>query len=355
MARLRGRRPHAGRRRVVTASEHVELPAGGGAVAAVQLRKLAGQALFLTALGDDEHARRAAAEVREAYGVELHAAIRARPQRRAVTHLDAGAERTITVLGERLVPHGEDPLPWERLAEADGVYLTGGDGAAARAARAARVLVATARAADALLAGEVAVDVLVASGRDEKERASLDALPAPRLATILTDGARGGRWEGADGRSGTWPAAGCPARRSTRTAAATRSPPASRTASRPAWGCRPRSSSPPAAAPTASPAAGPTPLSSRRTVLSDRREHAPQRRHRRLAVLLRDHSRLARPVHASAEPSPRTSSPARMRGSSRCGPLSSARATTCWIGSSAALSGRSPRARDFRRAAPRAP
>jgi ribokinase len=192
---------------IVTASEHFELPAGGGAVAAVQLRKLAGKALFLTAMGFDERARRAAAALRETHGVELHAAIRPRAQRRAFTHVDAQAERTITVLGERCVPHGDDPLPWERLAASDGVYLTGGDGAAARAARAARVLVATARAADALIAGGVEVDVLVASGRDEKERAGLDALPSPRLATVLTDGARGGRWESADGGSGTWPAA----------------------------------------------------------------------------------------------------------------------------------------------------
>lgn len=195
---------------IVTASESFELPAGGGAVAAVQLRKLAGAALFLTALGDDDRGRRAAEELRDEHDVELHAATRARAQRRAFTHLDAAAERTITVLGERLVPHGTDPLPWERLAQADGVYLTGGDGSAAQAARAARVLVATARAADAVLAGAVVPDVLLASGRDEKERAGLEALPPPRLATVLTDGARGGRWEGADGGSGSWPVAPLP-------------------------------------------------------------------------------------------------------------------------------------------------
>ena len=195
---------------IVSASEHLELPAGGGAVAAVQLRKLAGAALFLTALGDDERARRAAAELRETHGVELHAAIRPRPHRRAFTHLDAHAERTITVLGDRLVPHGDDALPWGRLADVDGVYLTGGDGAAARAARAARVLVATTRAADALTAAEVAADVLVASRRDEKERVALDGVPAPRRATVLTDGAHGGRWEGADGTEGAWAAAAPP-------------------------------------------------------------------------------------------------------------------------------------------------
>jgi ribokinase len=202
------RMPAAGE--IVIASETFELAAGGGAVAAVQLRKLAGSVLFLTALGDDERGRFAAAELCERHGLDLHAEIRARPQRRAFTHLDAAAERTITVLGERLVPHGGDALPWARLAACDGVYLTGGDGAAARAARAARTLVATSRAADALLAGDVAPDVLIASGRDEKERTAVAALPAPRLATVLTDGARGGRWEGADGTSGAWAAAALP-------------------------------------------------------------------------------------------------------------------------------------------------
>jgi ribokinase len=195
---------------IVAASDVFELAAGGGAVAAVQLRKLAGAALFLTVLGDDECGRLAAAELRDEHRLELHAAGRGRPQRRAFTHLDAAAERTITVLGERLVPHGDDPLPWERLGGVDGLYLTGGDGAAARAARGARVLVATSRAADALLAGGVTPDVLIASGSDEKERTGLEALPSPWLATVLTDGARGGRWQAADGSHGTWPAAALP-------------------------------------------------------------------------------------------------------------------------------------------------
>jgi len=202
------RMPVAGE--IATATDTFELAAGGGAVAAVQLHKLAGTAMFFTVLGNDERGRLAAAELRDEHGLELHAAIHERPQRRAFTHLDAAAERTITVLGDRLVPHGADPLPWERLADADGVYLTGGDGAAARAARTARVLVATSRAADALLAGDVAPDVLIASGRDEKERAGLEALPAPRRATVLTDGSRGGRWEGADGAGGSWTAAALP-------------------------------------------------------------------------------------------------------------------------------------------------
>jgi len=196
---------------IVTATEHFALPAGGGAVAAVQLRKLAGAALFLCALGDDELGERSARELRERHGVELHAVTRAgRAQRRAFTHLDANAERTITVLGARLVPHRDDPLPWDELARLDGVYFTGGDAAAARAARAARVLVASARAHEALLEANVTPDVLVASTRDEKERAGAAALRPPPRWLVLTDGARGGRYEAADGSSGSWPAAELP-------------------------------------------------------------------------------------------------------------------------------------------------
>jgi ribokinase len=191
---------------IVTATEHFEAAAGGGAVAAVQLRKLAGAALFLTAVGEDALGSRAAAELRERHDVELHAVVRRCPQRRALSHLDAAAERTITVLGERLVPHGGDPLPWDALPGLDGIYFTGGDAAAARAARSARVLVATTRAQDALLAAGVAPDALVASATDAKERAGVAALPPPRWL-VLTHGARGGRWHGAEGSEGGWAAA----------------------------------------------------------------------------------------------------------------------------------------------------
>ena len=102
---------------IVQAGEHWEEPAGGGAVAAVQLARLAGECLFLTALGDDDLGHRAKLEL-EALGLRVEAAWRSEPQRRAFVHVDADAERTITVTGERLGPHGDDPLPW---AELDGV------------------------------------------------------------------------------------------------------------------------------------------------------------------------------------------------------------------------------------------
>ncbi len=130
---------------IVHASEVWEEPAGGGAVAAVQLARLAGECLFITALGDDALGHRAKQDL-ERLGVRVEAAWRSEPQRRAFVHVDADAERTITVMGERVGPDGDDPLPWAELNGTDAVYFTAGDSAAVRRARAARKLVATVRA-----------------------------------------------------------------------------------------------------------------------------------------------------------------------------------------------------------------
>jgi ribokinase len=201
------RLPDAGE--IVSATEWWQAPGGGGAVAAVQLAKLAGRATFFTAVGDDDLGRRARAEL-EALGVEVHAAVRAVPQRRALTHVDRSGERTITVLGERLVPAGGDPLPWAALEEVDGVYFTGGDAAALRHARKARVLVATPRARNPLEHAGVHVDALVHSAGDPDESRSAETIrPAPRLV-VATAGLEGGRYGGAEGETGTWEAAPLP-------------------------------------------------------------------------------------------------------------------------------------------------
>ena len=196
---------------IVTAEEQFAVPAGGGAVAAVQLRRLAGRADFFTVVGDDELGARARRSLAADHGLDVHATARAgRAQRRAFTHLDRNAERTITVLGERLVPRGEEPLPWERLDGADAVYWTGGDAGAARAARRARVLVASGRAPEGLIDAGVMPDVVIASASDEKERAGIATLgPGPRW-TVVTDGARGGTYTAADGSTGRWQTAPLP-------------------------------------------------------------------------------------------------------------------------------------------------
>ena len=194
---------------IVHASETWQAAGGGGAVAAVVLARLAGSADFLTALGDDPIGHRVAEEL-DGLGVAVHAAWRSKPQRRGFTFVDDDHERTITVMGERLVPHAEDRLPWDLLDGADAVYFTGGDPGALRAARKARVLVATPRARGVLAEGGVALDALVLSGSDASEAYRPGELDPPPRFVVSTLGARGGSFTSAEGRTGTWAAAPMP-------------------------------------------------------------------------------------------------------------------------------------------------
>jgi ribokinase len=188
-----------------------EEPAGGGGVAAVQLARLAGGADLFTALGDDDLAARSRERLAE-LGVSVHSATREAPTRRAFTFVDQQGERTITTIGERLAPRGDDPLDWDLLREADGVYVTAGDAAAITAARGARVLTATPRTGPALAEANVKVDALVFSDEDEYERGLAAELEPPPGLLVATRGGAGGHYERADGGSGTWPAADPPGR-----------------------------------------------------------------------------------------------------------------------------------------------
>ncbi len=196
--------PRAGE--VVHATLAFAEPAGGGAVAAVELARLAGGADLYTALGDDALGDRAQERLTQ-LGVTVHAARRAEPTRRALTLVDDAGERTITTLGPRLSPQAADGLPWERLAETDGVYFTAGDGGALAAARQARVLVATPRAR---ASGVVPLNALVYSAGDPIEREAAAALAPSAAIVVVTRGAAGGDYATADGRRGTWPAAPLP-------------------------------------------------------------------------------------------------------------------------------------------------
>ena len=190
---------------IVHAHETWQEPGGGGAVTAVQLAKLAGEATFFTALGDDELGHRAYREL-TALGLRVHAGWRDEPQRRGFVYLDPAGERTITVIGARLAPSGGDPLPWGELARADAVYFTAGDAAAVEAARAAKTLVATARALEPLAEAGVTLDALVASRSDAGEpyeHGDLD--PEPQLV-VRTAGSAGGEWERPGRESGRYEA-----------------------------------------------------------------------------------------------------------------------------------------------------
>jgi len=194
---------------IVHVHETWEEPGGGGAVAAVQMAKLAGGATLFTALGDDELGHRAHRALTD-LGLRVEVTWRDEPQRRGFVHVDSGGERTITVIGSRLGPSGDDPVDWTALAEAGAVYFTAGDAGALRAAGAAEVLVATARGLETLIAAGVELDALVASGKDSGERYERGQVePEPRVV-VRTAGAAGGEWERADGQTGRYPATPLP-------------------------------------------------------------------------------------------------------------------------------------------------
>lgn len=195
------RLPAAGE--IAEARDDFTVTAGGGAVAAVVMRELAGAASFWTAVGDDARGAAAVAELRDEHGLEVHAARRSAPTRRGFTHLAADGERTITVVGERLAPAGADEVAG--AATADAVFVTAADLEALRAARGARVLVATPRVGPLLATADVALDVLVASATDAGEQVDLERWVAPPRAVVRTAGARGGTWTTDAGETGTWP------------------------------------------------------------------------------------------------------------------------------------------------------
>ncbi len=183
-------------------------PAGGGAVAAGQMVKLAGNCDFFTAVGNDK----AGAHVREGLegiGLAVHAAVHDEPQRRAFVFIDAGGERTITSIGKKLHPLGSDPLPWDALPAIDALYFTAGDVQALRAARQARVLVATARELPTLVEAGVQLDALVHSATDPGEEYEPGQInPEPKLV-VATKGSEGGSFVAGD-KSGAYAATELP-------------------------------------------------------------------------------------------------------------------------------------------------
>jgi ribokinase len=177
---------------VVHALETWEEVAGGGAVAAVQLANLNGSVQFFTSFGNDELGRRARDELTER-GVIVHAVTAPLAQPRQFAFIDGDGERTIAIVGRRLVPSGGDAaLPWEQLARCDAVYFVSGDVAALRAARRSRMLVAASSGLATLRRAAQELDVLVGSGEDAAERFEPGELDPPPKVVVTTSGALGG-------------------------------------------------------------------------------------------------------------------------------------------------------------------
>jgi len=174
---------------------HLEDPVcfggGGGGVAFYQLAASDAELHLFTALGDDE----AGAFVEQqlaATTATIHAARRHEPHTRDVAMIDPSGERTIVVVGQPLHPRASDPLPWELLPELDAVYFTAQDPQLLIRARAARLLLATARRKQAIAASGVRLDAIVGSVSDAREAGIPDDYDPRPAVLVMTDGARGG-------------------------------------------------------------------------------------------------------------------------------------------------------------------
>ncbi len=179
---------------------HLERPVamagGGGAITFFQLVRSPAEVHFFTALGDDAAGAEVEAALR-ASGALIHVARRPHAHHRDLVLVTPEGERTIIVMQPPLHPRIDDPLPWDTFADCDAVFFTGDDPAVLRAARAARLLVVTARRAAVIAAAGIEADVVVGSLNDPREAAN--SYPVEPRALVLTDGPRGGEIRTATG------------------------------------------------------------------------------------------------------------------------------------------------------------
>jgi ribokinase len=172
---------------------------GGGGITFHQLVRSPAELLLYTAVGDDDAGRFVAAALARTRA-RVHAAGRPVPHTRDLVMVTPDGERTIVVVGEPLHPERADALPWDELAGCDAAYFTAQDPEALRAARAARVLVVSARRREALVRSGVRADVVVGSAFDPREASGLADYPVLPGAIVMTEGASGGRVDTAEGR-----------------------------------------------------------------------------------------------------------------------------------------------------------
>ena len=173
--------------------EYKDLPAGGGAVAAVQMRNLTnGNVHFFTALGKDKIGEQSYQEL-EKLGLKLRVSWKDKPTRQGISFVDSYGERAITVIGERLEPSSKDLLQWDELSSFDAIFMTAGDSELITLCRQANLLTATPRIGiNALKEANVRLDLLVGSALDPGEKYNPKELsPMPKIM-IRTKGASGG-------------------------------------------------------------------------------------------------------------------------------------------------------------------
>lgn len=178
--------------------DHPEwLPGGGGGITFAQLTKSPAEVHLYTALGNDEAADQVRAAL-DATPATIHAGHRDEPQTRDLVLLTPGGERTIFVVGRPLQATIDDGLDWDVLLTCRAVFFTGQDPAALQRARAADIVVVTARRKEALARSGIVADVVVGSAFDPREASTLADYPVPPRALVMTEGAQGGRIETAE-------------------------------------------------------------------------------------------------------------------------------------------------------------
>ena len=183
---------------IVHLDEPEWLPGGGGGITFAQLTKSPAEVHLFTALGNDEAAGQVRAAL-DATPATIHAGYRDEPQTRDLVLLTPGGERTIFVVGRPLQATIADALDWEVLRTCRAVFFTGQDAAVLERARAADIVVVTARRKEALARSGILADVVVGSAFDPREASTLADYPVPPRALVMTEGPHGGRIETAEG------------------------------------------------------------------------------------------------------------------------------------------------------------
>ena len=188
---------------IETARRETTHSGGGAVVAGAALAEHGAAVDFYGAVGADDLGDVATADIARR-GINVYMARRSAPTREVITLLDRAGERTILPIGERLRPHGADALEWERVAHADGAYVTAADRDALARARAARVLVVTPRLREEVGDAGFPIDAVIYSASDENEARWAASLEPTARLVLITEGAAGGRWRGES--EGRWSA-----------------------------------------------------------------------------------------------------------------------------------------------------
>ena len=175
------------------AKDYFEEPAGGAAVAAVQMARLINEPVdLITSLGKDNNGEKCYERLIK-LGLNLKVAWREKPTRKAISLISQDGERAITVIGERLQPIGSDELTWSDMKNYDGIFITATDKEGIRLASKARFVAATPRTGQATLKNSKAkINALIGSGLDPGEEINYEELvPKPDIY-IATEGKLGG-------------------------------------------------------------------------------------------------------------------------------------------------------------------